>query len=105
LGTDAEPTGADNRNVNVEQHDGMAARRPRVSDRFAPSALHRELATNMNRSCKRASDLVQPSLLTLRYQQTNHAMERAMIEFFRSGLIILMGMTVMAAGVLVVFYG
>jgi hypothetical protein len=28
-----------------------------------------------------------------------------MIEFFRSGLIILMGMTVMAAGVLVVFYG
>jgi hypothetical protein len=32
-------------------------------------------------------------------------MERAMIEFFRSGLIILMGMTVMAAGVLVVFYG
>ena len=32
-------------------------------------------------------------------------MERAMIEFFRSCLIILMGMTVMAAGVLVVFYG
>ncbi len=68
-------------------------------------ALHHELATNMNRSCKRASDLVQPSLLTLRYPRTNHAMERAMIEFFRSGLIILMGMTVMAAGVLVVFYG
>jgi len=32
-------------------------------------------------------------------------MERSMSEFFRSGLIILMGMTVMAAGVLVVFYG
>jgi hypothetical protein len=34
-----------------------------------------------------------------------HAMERVMAEFVRSGLIILMGMTVMAAGVLVVFYG
>jgi hypothetical protein len=32
-------------------------------------------------------------------------MERVMAEFFRSGLIDLMGMTVMAAGVLVVFYG
>jgi hypothetical protein len=32
-------------------------------------------------------------------------MERPMSEFLRSGLIILMGMTVMAAGVLVVFYG
>jgi len=28
-----------------------------------------------------------------------------MSEFLRSGLIILMGMTVMAAGILVVFYG
>jgi len=28
-----------------------------------------------------------------------------MAEFIRSGLIILMGMTVMAAGVLVMFYG
>ncbi|MCZ7596054.1 MAG: hypothetical protein M5U16_15045 [Hyphomicrobium sp.] len=28
-----------------------------------------------------------------------------MAEFIRSGLIILMGMTVMAAGVLVIFYG
>ncbi len=33
------------------------------------------------------------------------AMERVMAEFLRSGLIILMGVTVMAAGVLVVFYG
>jgi len=32
-------------------------------------------------------------------------MERAMSEIVRSGLIILMGMTVMAAGILVVFYG
>ena len=32
-------------------------------------------------------------------------MERVMSEIFRSGLIILMGMTVMAAGILVVFYG
>jgi hypothetical protein len=32
-------------------------------------------------------------------------LERFMSEFIRSGLIILMGMTVMAAGVLVVFYG
>ena len=32
-------------------------------------------------------------------------MERVMSEFIRSGLIVLMGMTVMAAGVLVVFYG
>jgi hypothetical protein len=32
-------------------------------------------------------------------------MERAMSEFFRSGLIVLMGMTVMAAGILVIFYG
>jgi len=32
-------------------------------------------------------------------------MERVMAEFVRSGLIILMGMTVMAAGVLVIFYG
>jgi len=32
-------------------------------------------------------------------------MERVMAEFLRSGLIILMGVTVMAAGVLVVFYG
>jgi hypothetical protein len=31
--------------------------------------------------------------------------ERRMSEFIRSSLIILMGMTVMAAGVLVVFYG
>jgi hypothetical protein len=29
----------------------------------------------------------------------------SMAEFIRSGLIILMGMTVMAAGVLVIFYG
>jgi len=28
-----------------------------------------------------------------------------MAEFVRSGLIVLMGMTVMAAGILVVFYG
>jgi len=28
-----------------------------------------------------------------------------MADFIRSGLIILMGMTVMAAGILVVFYG
>jgi hypothetical protein len=28
-----------------------------------------------------------------------------MAEFLRSGLIVLMGMTVMAAGILVVFYG
>jgi hypothetical protein len=32
-------------------------------------------------------------------------MERVMSEFFRSGLIILMGMTVMGAGIVVVFYG
>jgi hypothetical protein len=32
-------------------------------------------------------------------------MERVMSEFVRSGLIVIMGMTVMAAGVLVVFYG
>lgn len=32
-------------------------------------------------------------------------MERVMSEFFRSGLIVLMGMTVMAAGILVIFYG
>jgi hypothetical protein len=32
-------------------------------------------------------------------------MERLMSEFLRSGLIVLMGMTVMAAGILVVFYG
>jgi hypothetical protein len=32
-------------------------------------------------------------------------MERVMSEFVRSGLIVLMGMTVMAAGILVVFYG
>jgi hypothetical protein len=31
--------------------------------------------------------------------------EGIMAEFIRSGLIILMGMTVMAAGVLVIFYG
>jgi hypothetical protein len=31
--------------------------------------------------------------------------ERVMAEFVRSGLIVLMGMTVMAAGILVVFYG
>jgi hypothetical protein len=31
--------------------------------------------------------------------------ESNMAEFIRSGLIILMGMTVMAAGVLVIFYG
>lgn len=32
-------------------------------------------------------------------------MESVMAEFVRSGLIVLMGMTVMAAGILVVFYG
>jgi hypothetical protein len=32
-------------------------------------------------------------------------MERVMAEFIRSGLIVLMGMMVMAAGVLVIFYG
>jgi RecG-like helicase len=32
-------------------------------------------------------------------------MERVMAEFFRSSLIILMALTVIAAGVLVVFYG
>jgi hypothetical protein len=32
-------------------------------------------------------------------------MERVMTEFLRSGLIVLMGMTVMAAGILVAFYG
>jgi hypothetical protein len=32
-------------------------------------------------------------------------LERFMSEFIRSSLIILMGMTVMAAGILVVFYG
>jgi hypothetical protein len=31
--------------------------------------------------------------------------ERIMSEFFRSGAIMLMGLTVMAAGVAVVFYG
>ena len=31
--------------------------------------------------------------------------ERVMAEFIRSGLIVLMGMTVMAAGIFVVFYG
>ena len=36
---------------------------------------------------------------------TYDAMERVMAEFVRSGLIVLMGMTVMAAGILVVFYG
>jgi hypothetical protein len=32
-------------------------------------------------------------------------LERVMQEFVRSGLIILMGVTVMAAGIFVVFYG
>ncbi len=32
-------------------------------------------------------------------------MERVMAEFLRSSLIILMGLTVIAAGMLVVFYG
>ena len=32
-------------------------------------------------------------------------MERVMAEFLRSSVIILMGITVIAAGVLVVFYG
>jgi hypothetical protein len=32
-------------------------------------------------------------------------MERVMSEFVRSSLIVLMGMTVMAAGILVIFYG
>jgi hypothetical protein len=32
-------------------------------------------------------------------------MEEAVAEFIRNGLIILMGMTVMVAGILVVFYG
>jgi hypothetical protein len=32
-------------------------------------------------------------------------MERVMAEFLRSSLIILMGLTVIVAGVLVVFYG
>ncbi len=32
-------------------------------------------------------------------------MERVMAEFIRSGLIVLMGMTVMLAGIFVVFYG
>jgi len=32
-------------------------------------------------------------------------MERVMAEFLRSSVIILMGLTVIAAGVLVVFYG
>jgi hypothetical protein len=32
-------------------------------------------------------------------------MERVMAEFLRSSLIILMGLTVIAAGVLVIFYG
>jgi hypothetical protein len=32
-------------------------------------------------------------------------MERVMAEFLRSSLIVLMGMTVMAAGIVVVFYG
>jgi hypothetical protein len=32
-------------------------------------------------------------------------LERVMAEFVRSSLIILMGMTVMAAAILVVFYG
>jgi hypothetical protein len=44
------------------------------------------------------------------YANTAHsricgAKERDMTEFIRSGLIVLMGMTVMAAGVLVIFYG
>ncbi len=32
-------------------------------------------------------------------------MERVMAEFFRSSVIIIMGVTVIAAGVLVIFYG
>ena len=32
-------------------------------------------------------------------------MERVMAEFLRSSVIILMGLTIIAAGVLVVFYG
>lgn len=32
-------------------------------------------------------------------------MESEMIEFFRSGVIVLMGTTVIAAGVFVIFYG
>jgi hypothetical protein len=32
-------------------------------------------------------------------------MERVMVEFLRSSVIILMGIAVIAAGVLVVFYG
>ncbi len=43
-----------------------------------------------------------PRLLSF-YRMTR--MERVMAEFVRSGLIVLMGMTVMAAGILVVFYG
>lgn len=37
--------------------------------------------------------------------QPYDATERVMAEFVRSSLIVLMGMTVMAAGILVVFYG
>jgi hypothetical protein len=36
---------------------------------------------------------------------TTFPMEEAVAEFIRNGLIILMGMTVMVAGILVVFYG
>jgi hypothetical protein len=32
-------------------------------------------------------------------------LERVMAEVLRSGLIVLMGMTVMGAGILVIFYG
>jgi hypothetical protein len=51
------------------------------------------------------SGLIQPSLVSWRQTQHFHAMERVMSEFVRSGLIVLMGMTVMAAGILVIFYG
>ncbi len=37
--------------------------------------------------------------------QKAYYQERIMSEFFRSGAIMLMGLTVMAAGVVVVFYG
>ncbi|NSL72290.1 hypothetical protein C6Y62_10770 [Hyphomicrobium sulfonivorans] len=41
----------------------------------------------------------------IRFTRKSRITEAPMAEFIRSGLIILMGLTVMAAGVLVIFYG
>lgn len=63
---------------------------------------------NMNSGCKRTSGGIQPAWPTwsgVRFTRQSRITEAPMAEFIRSGLIILMGLTVMAAGVLVIFYG